>query len=114
VCAARSGSRTPTSSSSTASAPGIAATQKTARKSLAHSSISTVASRGPTKAPTVSSDWRRPNAAPRIDGGVRSATSASRGAPRMPLPIRSTKRAATTAPTPVASANTGLVAAPSA
>ena len=109
---AASGSRTPTISSSTASNPGITATQNTARKSLAHSSISAVASKGPTNAPTVSSDWRRPKAAPRTAGGVMSATSASRGAPRMPLPTRSMKRAATTTPAPLARANTGLVTAP--
>ena len=110
--AARGGSRTPTTSSTTAISPGITATQNTARKSLAHSSISAVASSGPMKAPTVSSDWRKPNAAPRWFGGVRSAISASRGAPRMPLPTRSMKRAATTIPTPEAIAKTGLVKAP--
>ena len=62
-------------------------------------------------APTVSSDWRRPKAAPRIAAGVRSAMSASRGAPRMPLPMRSTKRAAKTSSGPVASAKSGLESA---
>ena len=38
-----------------------------------------------------------------------SAISASRGAPRMPLPIRSMKRAATSQPTVVASGKIGLV-----
>lgn len=37
---------------------------------------------GPAKAPTVSSDWRSPKAAPRSSGGAMSATSASRRAPR--------------------------------
>ncbi len=63
---------------------------------------------GPANAPTVSSDWRKPKAAPRTASGVRSAISASRGAPRMPLPMRSTKRAKKTSPAPVASANSGL------
>ena len=81
----------------------ITATQKTARKSFADSSIS-----------AVSSDCLRPKAAPRIEAGVMSASSASRGAPRMPLPTRSMKRAATTSPAPVASANSGLLSAPSA
>ncbi len=106
------GSCKPKPSSATASRPGITATQKTARKSSAQSSIRPLASSGPAKAPTVSSAWRKPKAAPRWAGGVMSATSASRGAPRMPLPMRSTKRAATTAPSPVARANTGLVKAP--
>jgi hypothetical protein len=90
----------------------MTATQNTARKSLAQASISPVASNGPAKAPTVSSDCRSPKAAPRMLGGVMSASNASRGAPRMPLPTRSMKRAATTVPTPVARANTGFVKAP--
>jgi hypothetical protein len=109
--AARSGSRTPSTSSSTHSTAGMTATANTARKSLAHSSISPTASNGPMKAPAVSSDCRSPKAAPRCAGGAMSATSASRGAPRMPLPTRSSRRAATTMPAPVASANSGLVAA---
>ena len=92
--------------------PGIIATQKIARKSFAHSTIKPIASSGPMKAPTVSSDWRNPNAAPRMPGGARSATSASRGAPRMPLPMRSISRAASTMPVVVAKANKGLDAAP--
>jgi hypothetical protein len=62
------GSRTPTTSSSTPAHRGTTATQNTARKSLAHSSISAVASSGPRKAPTVSSDCRSPKAAPRMAG----------------------------------------------
>ena len=64
-------------------------------------------------APTESSDWRRPNAAPRSAGGAMSATSASRGAPRMPLPTRSTNRPVNTQPMPSASGKIGLVIAPS-
>jgi hypothetical protein len=45
---------------------GITATQNTARKSSFHASMSAIATSGPAKAPTVSSDWRRPKAAPRI------------------------------------------------
>ena len=45
--------------------------------------------------------------------GVTSATSASRGAPRIPLPIRSTIRAVTTTPSVGAIANSGLLSAPS-
>jgi len=53
---------------------------------------------GPTKAPIVSSVWRRPKLAPRSSGGAMSAISASRGAPRTPLPTRSRNRAAATQP----------------
>ena len=49
---------------------------------------------------------RRPRRA--LPAGVMSAISASRGAPRMPLPMRSTKRATNTSAGPVASANSGL------
>lgn len=64
ACECGVGSRTPSTSSSTASRPGTTATQNTARKSPAHSHIRPTASSGPAKAPTVSSDWRRPKAAP--------------------------------------------------
>ena len=56
---------------------------------------------------------RRPNAAPRNAGGAMSATMASRGAPRMPLPTRSIKRAVSTKSTEAASANSGFEIAPS-
>ena len=56
-------------------------------------------------------DWRKPNAAPRIAPGVRSAISASRGAPRMPLPIRSAKRAPKIQAMLGASAKNGFVTA---
>ena len=72
-----------------------------------------IASSGPRNAPATSSDCRRPKEAPRSSGGARSAISASRGAPRMPLPMRSTKRAANTQPTVCASGNTGFVKAAS-
>ena len=45
-------------------------------------------------------------------GRIMSAINASRGAPRMPLPTRSRKRAVKTHPTLVASANSGLERAP--
>ena len=54
------GSSRPKTSRATAMKAGITATQNTARKSLAQSSISPTASSGPRKAPKVSSDWRRP------------------------------------------------------
>ena len=92
---------------------GIAAIQNTAVKLFASSSMSAIASKGPSDAPMVSSDCRNPKLAPRKSGGARSAMSASRGAPRMPLPTRSSTRAATSQPTDVASGNTGLVNAAS-
>ena len=73
------------------------------------STISAIAAIGASNAPTVSSDWRRPNARPRISGGVSSAIIASRGLPRMPLPIRSAKRAAITVAALARSGNSGLV-----
>jgi len=75
--------------------------------------MSAMATSGPSTAPTVSSDWRRPKLAPRSSGAVRSAISASRGEPRIPLPMRSTRRAATSQPIVGASGNTGLVKAAS-
>ena len=90
---------------------GMTAIQNTVVKLLANIAMKMIAASGPSTAPTVSSDCRRPKAVPRKSAGVRSATSASRGAPRMPLPIRSTKRAAVSAAMLDASGNTGLVKA---
>ncbi len=109
----RSGSSTPTTSSSTASAAGITAIQNTRRKLSAKYSIAAIAIRGPPTAPTVSSAWRSPKLAPRTASGVMSAISASRGAPRMPFPIRSAMRAPTIQPSDGASGKTGLVSAAS-
>lgn len=50
--------------SSTAINAGIMATQETARMSFSSRIINPIASRGPAKAPTVSSDSRNPNALP--------------------------------------------------
>jgi len=47
-----------------------------------------------------------------MEGGVTSATSASRGAPRIPLPMRSAKRAANTMAGAPARAKNGFDAAP--
>ena len=66
---------------------------------------------GPMKPPAVSSDLRNPMLAPRSSTGLRSATSASRGASRTPLPIRSTKRANSTQPTELARGKIGLLRA---
>ena len=92
---------------------GITAIQNTVVKLLTVAHIRRIASNGPTKAPMVSSDWRRPKLAPRTSAGEMSAISASRGAPRMPLPMRSMKRAAMSQETVGASGNTGLVKAAS-
>jgi hypothetical protein len=88
-----SGSCTPKTTSRKQRIAGITATQKTARKSSFHASIEPHRHQRPRDGSSVSNVWRNPNAAPRMDGGVRSAMSASRGAPRMPLPMRSAKRA---------------------
>ena len=91
----------------------MTAIQNTSVKLSAVSIISPIASSGPRNAPIVSSDWRSPKLAPRRSGGAMSAISASRGAPRMPLPMRSMKRAANSQPIDGASGNTGLVKAAS-
>jgi len=104
----------PSASSPTASTAGITASQNASRKSSDDASMISTASSGPVKAPIVSSACLSPNAAPRSGAGVTSATSASRGAPRIPLPIRSISRAPTTTPMPGASANSGFDSAPSA
>ena len=104
----RAGSSTPSASSATDAIPGRTAIQNTARTSLARIVISAIAASGPIRAPAVSRDCRRPYAAPRTSGGEQSATSASRGAPRMPLPMRSTNRAVKTQTAEVASGNSGF------
>ena len=87
---------------------GMTAIQNTARMSLASHAIRPIATSGASSAPTVSSACLRPKARPRISGGVSSAIIASRGQPRMPLPMRSAKRAAITAGALAASGNRGL------
>ena len=89
----------------------MTATQNTVVKEFTVHHISSRAIMGPRNAPTVSSDWRSPKLAPRISGGLMSAMSASRGAPRMPLPTRSMNRAATSQATSGASGKSGLVSA---
>ena len=100
-------------SSKTETTPGSTANHSTLRMSSAKCHISAIASSGPSTAPMVSIDWRRPNAAPRISGATRSPTIASRGAPRMPLPKRSVRRATVTIATESASGNSGFDAAAS-
>ena len=89
--------------------PGTTATQNAAWKSPAKYAIAPIASSGPPTPPTVSSAWRSPKLRAAQLGRRESAISASRGAPRMPLPTRSTKRAATIQPSVGASGNTSLV-----
>ncbi len=106
---ARSGSRTNSTSTATDTNAGITANQNTVRNWFAVIAISPIASSGPANAPIVSSVCRRPNAAPRISAGVRSAINASRGAPRIPLPMRSAKRAVKIQAMLGATANSGFV-----
>lgn len=87
----------------------MTAIQNTTTKLLAAHHMNAMASNGPRNAPIVSSDWRSPKLAPRNSGGLRSATRASRGAPRIPLPTRSMKRAAISHSTVDASGKIGLV-----
>ena len=107
----RSGSSTPTTMSTTASIAGTTAIQNTVWKLLAKYHIAASASSGPPIPPTVSSAWRRPKLRPRAAGGVMSAINASRGAPRMPLPSRSAKRAPMIQPSVGASGNANLESA---
>ncbi|MCY1547996.1 hypothetical protein D9M68_840820 [compost metagenome] len=110
---ALSGSRTPTTIRPTETSAGSTANQSTRSISPASRLISRMASSGPRKAPTVSMAWRRPKLAPRISAGVISATRASLGAPRMPLPMRSSRRAKSTWSTEPARGNSGLLSAAS-
>src|SRR5882672_8924837 len=91
--AGRSGSRTASAMTAKDRNAGMTANQNTSVKLSAVSNIRTIAASGPMKAPIVSSDCRNPKLAPRRSGVVMSAISASRGAVRMPLPMRSMKRA---------------------
>ena len=87
------------------------ATQNTFLKSLAHTSINITAMDGPRNAPTESKACRNPNADPLSSGGVMSTMSASLGASRIPLPIRSRNRAPRITSIEVAVGNMGLVIA---
>ncbi|OQB57820.1 MAG: hypothetical protein BWX98_01188 [Candidatus Aminicenantes bacterium ADurb.Bin147] len=58
------------------------------------------AMRIPIKAPAVSMARWKPKANPRISGVTESATSASRGAARIPFPARSAQRTPATKPQP--------------
>ena len=86
-------------SSATDNSAGITATQNTARKSLApqqhQRDREQRAERGADRVERLAQPEGRHRAAA---GGAMSATSASRGAPRMPLPTRSSRRARSTSP----------------
>lgn len=105
------GSLTPKYSTATDAKPGMAATQNTSRKSSPLKRIRPIAMSGPATAPIVYSANRKPKPAPRILLGVTSVSSASRGASRMPLPMRSTTRANKTADAAPASGKSNLFTA---
>ncbi len=88
---------TPNASTSSDSAAGIAASRKTDRRLSPIHPTSPAATSGPRTAPALSNPRWRPKAAPRRPGGAAFAIIVSRGAVRMPFPMRSTKRMKTTA-----------------
>ena len=107
-----SGSRTINNKTIQAAMAGTTAHHNASRIPIAAPNTparSAIAVSGPNTPPSMSIDCRKPYAAPRWAGGVTSATSASRGAPRIPLPRRSRKRAANTSSAPLASGNIGRV-----
>ena len=63
---------------------------------------------GPITAPSESMKRWNPNTKPVRDGSLESRSSASRGAVRIPLPVRSTTRAPITQPQAGATATSGL------
>ncbi len=69
-------------------------TMKTDVKAFAATARIAKASSGPSIAPTVSSARCTPNAAPRSSFGVAIEIMASRGAVRIPLPMRSIRTSA--------------------
>ena len=77
-------------------AAGMNAMKKSGRISWPSAKYSASPISGPTTAPNVSAARWNPNARPRSACGVSSAISASRGAPRIPLPVRSATRATST------------------
>ena len=97
-------SRAPIASTSTPSSAGMMLTRITVWKVLRVSSAAVdcaaqtmrAAIRSPVKAPAVSAARCSPKARPRRSSGVLAASSASRGAERMPLPTRSVKRTPST------------------
>ncbi len=75
------------------------------RNPSGHRASSANATSGPIAAPSVSSPRCSPNARPRHAGATESASRASRGGLRSPLPTRSAKRRPSTLAHEPASAN---------
>ena len=107
----RSGSWTPNTSMTTQITAGITATQNAAWKSPAKYAIAPTPAAARRRRPGYRAPGAARTSAPRTSVGVMSAISASRGAPRMPLPMRSAKRAATIHPSVGARGKTSLVTA---
>ena len=109
-------SRSASAITATAMIPGRSAasarSRKVARSSCAASPSErpTISAASPTPivAPAVSIARWKPNARPRRSGAVESAISASRGAVRIPFPIRSPTRAARTSGQVVATRKSDL------
>jgi len=94
-----------------ASRPGTRARKNTVRMLVCTQKRSASASSGPMNAPALSPKPSRPNARPRSCSATDSATSASRGADRVPVPMRSRSRAPRTPSQIVASPISGLASA---
>jgi hypothetical protein len=86
----------------TAAIPGTAASRNTERSFSKTNLSRNAATSGPTSAPALSIERCRPKALPRFSGATMSASSASRGDVRIPLPTRSANRIASTCPQLVA------------
>jgi len=82
------------------------AAQKTSRKLSPLNRMSAIAMRGPVTNPKNASARRKPKPVPLRSEAVMSATKASRGASRMPLPRRSMTGAVTTLEADSARGNT--------
>lgn len=103
------GSLTPNTSTNTEAAAGSSAIQNTSLKSPPLTDMIAMAASGPATAPMVYSASLKPKPLPRISVGTISAIKASRGASRMPLPMRSQTRPAKTIPAVAASGNNSLL-----
>ncbi len=106
-------SRTPAHTRATDTSPGSAAQANTVVREAPQPCSSTRAISGPAKAPAWSIARWSPNAAARRSGSIDAASSASRGAPRSPLPTRSVARTSPTCQGALANASSGRDTAPS-
>jgi hypothetical protein len=93
-----------------AAAPGIAVSRNSVRYSPGKTNRNIVAISGPTMAPVWSMARWKPKMRPREDALANRASIASRGAPRMPLPVRSSARISSTCCHAVVSAMSGRAA----